>query len=303
MRWIAKAALQNALARMPRGREVNFLLQRRLTHTLPGNDEHFRLKARKALWHLAAFKRNHDGPVAGARMFEFGAGWDLIGPLIMYGAGIDDQAVIDVAPLLSLSLVGHAIRQYTALKSELEAAYGEELRSLGAESIGSREELRQRFGIHYVAPCDAAATTLAADSVDFVSSTSTLQHVPEDQIAPILGECRRLLRPGAAMSCHIDMPDGFAQTDSSLSSYNFLKFSNRTWALVNSAFYYQNRLRARDFVGRFEQAGFEVAERELYGPSERDLTQLRALRLAPRFRAYTIDELAVRQMSLVAINR
>ncbi len=303
MRWIAKAVLQNAMAHLPRGRDINSVLQHKLTRTLPGDDDHFRLKARKAFWHFVALQRHHAGPVGGTRLFEFGAGWDLIGPLTFYGLGIEHQLLVDVAPLLDLDLVGNAIRQYTALKAELEATGGHQLRPLGAPSVGSLEELRERFGIRYLAPCDARATALPAESVDFVSSTGTLQHTPEDELTPILAECHRLLVPGGPMSCHIDMFDGFAQFDSSISAYNFLKFSDRTWALVNSPLYFHNRLRARDFVARFEAAAFEIGEKELHGPSEQDRDALRTLRLAPRFRNYGLDDLGVRQMSLVALSR
>lgn len=301
MRWIAKAALQNVLAVVPKGQDVNHRLQRKLTRSLPGNDDYFRLKARKALWHFRAFQRHHRSLVQRAAFLEFGAGWDLIGPLIIYGLGIDDQVVLDATLMLHFDLVAHSIRQYAALAAELEAAWGRTLRPLGEPVVRTVEELKERFGISYRAPCDAAATGLPSNSLDFVSSTSTLQHIPEEQIAPILTECRRLLRPSGLMSCHIDMPDGFSHFDHTLSPYNFLKFSDRTWALVNSPFYFQNRLRARDFVALFNDAGFDVVERELAPPNEEELAELGDLRLAQRFRSYSLDELAVKQISLVAV--
>lgn len=300
MRWIVKAAVQNALAHTPRGRDINHLLQRKLTGSLPGDDAYFRLKARKAFWHFAALERYLEGAEGGARLFEFGAGWDLVGPLIYYGLGVDDQVVVDVAPNLRPELVAHSISQYSALRSELEASSGRSMRPLGEPSMRSSEELSERFGIRYLAPCDAQATGLPSDSVDFVSNTGVLQHVPEKQLTPILEECRRLLRSGGVMSCHIDMPDGFAQFDHKLSPYNFLRFSDRTWALVNSPFYFHNRLRARDFVALVERAGFDIVKREDHWPTEQVKDTLRGLRLAPRFRSYTVDELAILQMSLVA---
>ncbi len=300
VRWIVKAAVQNTLAHMPRGRDINHLLQRKLTGSLPGDDDYFRLKARKAFWHFAALQQYLAGGEGGARLFEFGPGWDLVGPLIYYGLGVESQIVVDVAPNLRADLVAHSITQYSALRSELEASWGRPLRPLGEPSMRSSEELDERFGIRYLAPCGAQATDLPSDSVDFVSNTSVLQHVPEEQLAPILQECRRILRSGGVMSCHIDMPDGFAQFDHRLSPYNFLKFSDRTWALVNSPFYFHNRLRARDYVALFESAGFDVVKREDHRPTEQVKATLRGLRLAPRFRAYTADELAILQMSLVA---
>jgi SAM-dependent methyltransferase len=300
MRWFVKAAVQNALSVIPKGREINHVMQRKLTHSLPGDDDYFRLKARKAFWHLQALQRHLPG-IEAPRFFEFGAGWDLIGPMIYYALGVDDQLVVDVALLVQLDLVAHAIRQYTSLRQELEATWQRPLRPLGEPLVRSLEELSQRFGITYLAPRDAAATGLPSDSVDFVSSTGTVQHIPQEHISPILEECRRLLRPRGVISCHIDMFDGFAQFDHTLSQYNFLRYTDRTWAMVNSPFYFHNRLRARDYVDRFEAAGFDVVERDVREPTEEDLATLRNLPVAPRFRNYTIEELGIPQMSLVAV--
>jgi hypothetical protein len=41
------------------------------------------------------------------------------------------------------------------------------------------------------------------------------------------------------MSCHIDMQDGFAEFDSGVTAYNFLRYSDRAGALANSPFYFQ----------------------------------------------------------------
>ncbi len=302
MRWIVKAAVQNVLAVAPKGREINYVMQRSLTRTLPGDDNHFRVKARKALWHFAAVQRHLRGVERGLRFYEFGAGWDLIVPLVNYGLGVDDQVVVDVEQLVHLDLVEHSIRKYTAHMSELESTSGRPLRPLGDPSVRSLPELNDRFGIRYMAPCDPRATGLPSNSVDFVSSTGTLQHIPVEQICPILEECRRLLRPGGVISCHIEMPDGYTDFDRTLSPYHFLKFSDRTWALINSPFYFLNRLRARDYVELFERAGFDIAERAGAEPTENDVTELRGMRLARRFRRYTLHELAIQQLSLVAVN-
>ena len=303
MRWVVKAAIHNSLAYLPRGSEIHYLLQRKVTRSLPGDDDHFRLKARKAAWHFGALERHVKPTNGGARLFEFGAGWDMVGPLIYYALGVDEQVVVDLTENLQLDLVEWSIRRYALLRSELETALGRSLRPLGDAVVRSRHELDERFGIRYIAPCDAGNTGLPADSIDFVSSTSVLQHVPERQLQPIVEECRRLLRPNGVLSCHIDMQDGFAEFDHTLSQYNFLKFSDRRWALVNSPFYFQNRLRARDYVAVVQDAGFEIAEREEHRSSTKHAAQLPTLRLAPRFRTYTIEELAPVQMSLVAVNR
>lgn len=302
MRWTVKAAIQNALTIVPGGRRMNHLLQRKVTHTLPGDDAHFRLKARKAFWHLETLKNHLDVAADRARCYEFGAGWDLIVPLIYYSVGIEEQIVADVARMVHFDLVANAMRQYANFKTELEAQFGLPLRALGDPSVSSVQEIRERFGIDYQAPSDPAATGLPPNSLDFISTTGTLQHIPEERIPLILNECRRLLRSGGVMSCHIDMQDGFAEFDETVTQYNFLRFSDRAWSLVNSRLYFQNRLRARDFVALFENAGFNVVAQEFHEPTEDQRAKVRAQSVAPRFSQYTVDELAIMQLSLVAVN-
>ena len=68
-------------------------------------------------------------------------------------------------------------RELRASSDSLDCSRSSGLRDPGGP-IASLEELEARFGIRYLAPRDARATALPAGSVDFVSSTSTLEHVP-----------------------------------------------------------------------------------------------------------------------------
>jgi SAM-dependent methyltransferase len=166
--------------------------------------------------------------------------------------------------------------------------------------VGSAAELETRFGIAYLAPRDARATALPAESVDFVSSTDTCEHIPEPDLARIFAECRRLLRPGGAFSCRVDLQDHYSYFDPSLSRYHFLRFSDRAWTLVNSPLHYQNRLRAPDYLRLVREAGLEVVSETPSGPGADGLNELRGLPLAPRFRGYPLEELGVGTLSFVA---
>ena len=117
------------------------------------------------------------------------------------------------------------------------------------------------FGISYRAPCDACATGLDDSSVDCVTSTSTFEHVPAEDIGPILAECHRILRPGGVASFIIDYGDHYAYFDRSLTRYNFLGYSERHWRLYNSALQYQNRLRHSEYVALVRRSGFDIVTR------------------------------------------
>ncbi len=302
MRWLAKAALQRALGLLPQqGEHLNYLLQRRVLHSLPAGDATLRQKFARAVRHLEAYAEHGPAvPAAEATFFEFGAGWDLAVPLANALLGVGRQIVIDIRPSARVELVRDTIAAFERLRPELEAAAGGRALRAPGGPVSSLAELEQRFGIRYLAPCDARDTGLPEGSVDFVSSTDVCEHIPPADLAAIFSECRRLLRPGGAFSCRIDLQDHYAYFDPGLSRYNFLRFSDRTWALVNSPLHFQNRLRAPDYLQLVREAGLELVRENPSGPSEQGLAELRAFPLAPRFRDYSLDDVGVTVLSFVA---
>jgi SAM-dependent methyltransferase len=286
MRWLAKAALQRGLGFLPRGESLNYLFQKHVAHSLPAEESVFRRKFARAEQHIAAYEEHGPGrPLADAVFYEFGVGWDLAIPLSFAALGVGRQVLVDIRPSARVELVNHSLAQLDQL----------------GEPVASLAELEARFGIEYLAPCDARVTGLPAGSVDFVSSTDVCEHVPADDLAAIFRECHRLLRPRGAFSCRIDLQDHYSYFDPSLSRYNFLRFSDDTWRLVNSPLHFQNRLRAPDYLRLVRDAGFEVVVERPSGPDQDGLRQLEALPLNERFRnGYTPQELGVTVLSFVA---
>jgi len=303
MRWLAKAALQRGLGALPQGERLNYVFQRRVLRSLPAGDAALRRKFSRALQHLGVYHEQSPGvPAGGPTFYEFGAGWDLAIPLAYALLGVGRQVLVDIRPSARLELVNDSIASFERLRPELEAEADFELRSL-AGPLGSLDELEPRFGIRYLAPCDARDTGLDEGSIDFASSTDTCEHIPEADLGAIFRETRRLLRPGAAFSCRIDLQDHYAYFDRSLSRYNFLRFSDRTWRLVNSPLHFQNRLRSSDYLRLVREAGLELVVERPSGPGDEGRTELRSLPLAERFCGYAEDDLGVTVLSFVALRR
>ena len=280
MRWVAKAALQRGLGLVPQGERLNYLFQRHVARSLPGGEPVVKRKLARARQHLEAFGR----PAEDAVFYEFGAGWDLAIPLSYAALGVGRQVVVDIRPSARVELVNETIA----------------LLELG-EPVSSLADLEDRFGIRYLAPCDARDTGLEAGSIDFITSTDVCEHIPEADLAQIFRECKRLLKPGGTISCRIDLQDHYAYFDRSLSRYHFLRFSDRAWALVNSPLHFQNRLRDPDYRRLVEEAGLEIVSWTPSGPSDEGLAELEAMELAPRFRnGYTPEQLGVTVLSFVA---
>jgi SAM-dependent methyltransferase len=225
-----KCAMQHVCASAPGGRSLRYLLQRYVTRSLPLSDTDFEASRQRAERHLATYAR------ATGRLprsvLEFGCGWDLA---IAVAMGMTGCAVIasDIEPLARTALVENTLAR------------------LGAESLSAAN-------VSYRAPMDARATGLESSSLDLVTSTWVLEHIPAGNLAAILRECGRILAPDGLCSFYVDMSDHWSHGDAQISEVNFLRYSRFAWRLYNPATHYQNRLRYSDYVRMFGDAGFRV---------------------------------------------
>ena len=127
-----------------------------------------------------------------------------------------------------------------------------------------------------------------------MSSTDVLEHIPREDIRAILRETYRILAPGGIAVHTVNCMDHFASFDKNISVYNFLQYSDRAWSKYNSFIHFQNRMRHREYSELFAEAGFELLEENRQLPTEADLAALKALRIAPRFSAFSLEELSIR---------
>ena len=134
-------------------------MQRRVTKTLPMSEELFtdHIAAAERHVRLATEYLGHRP----ATWYEFGAGWDLVVPLVLARDGLRDQTLTDVRGLVRQELVADSAAR------------------LGVDPPAA-------LGINYIAPVDAMATGLPSGSFkDLVTSTDTLEHVPRTATRPV----------------------------------------------------------------------------------------------------------------------
>jgi SAM-dependent methyltransferase len=267
--WRIKALGHWVISLSPRSDALGYLMQRRITRTLPMPDRLFEDHVAAAERHLGLATAHLGREPASA--YEFGAGWDLVIPLVLARAGLRSQTVTDIRRLLRDELVADA-----------------------AERLGIQPDL-DGLGIRYLAPIDAMATGLPAGSFDLVTSTDTLEHVPRRQLAPLLRECRRLLRPDGVLTARIDYRDHYAYGDARLGPFAFLRYDRRHWRRWNPPSHYQSRLRHVDHVRAIEAAGFELLAVEHPEPSIESLGRVHA-----EFDGYQRHELAIAEGWIVA---
>ena len=298
--WQGKAALMHIFSVSPWGKELHYLAQRCVTRSLPSTNEKFAESFGRAEKHLKALARFSSAEFDGARFYEFGAGWELAIPLSFYVLGVRAQVLVDIRRLLRVELVNETVRKLQKIGRENRVVRIPESFLDERDSERWTQVLQEQYGIVYLAPCDARRTGLEQKTVDFITSTNTLEHIPPDDIRMILAECRRLLKKGGLMSFIIDYQDHYSYCDESITAYNFLKYSDAAWRLYNPAFHYQNRLRHKDYACLFQEEGFQIIEENVVEPSKDDIASLQQTRISRQFKKhYSVPDLGIRSAHTV----
>ncbi len=300
MHWKTKALFMQLFSSVPFGATLHYCAQRFVSKSLPMDDKKFLQICEYAKKHVDAFKRCHQIDLAEASFFEFGAGWELVIPLAFYAYGVNDQTLVDIRRLLKPELVNDTINKFSRYADCLP------IRRVPSKRVPENFNgdwtplLKEWYGINYLAPRDARSTELPSASVDFITSTNTLEHIPPRNIREILTECNRILRVTGALSFIIDYQDHYSYSDSQISAYNFLRFSAASWNKYNPRLHHQNRLRHKDYLGLLQSAGFEIKHDCQRGGTEQDLNTLYQLQLhLDMTTAYTLEELSIRDAHLV----
>jgi len=73
------------------------------------------------------------------------------------------------------------------------------------------------------------------------------------------------------MSHTIDFSDHYAHADPNISDYNYLRFDDFQWNLLNPSIHYQNRMRTAYYSNLFSMHGFEIVDAEPWSGSEEEL--------------------------------
>jgi len=207
----------------------------------------------------------------------------------------------DIKSLARIEIIKHTIKQFTKINSDnikIKRTPNQYLD--GKTKKECLFQLKQYYGIEYLAPCDARNTHLESNSINFITSTNTLEHIPRQDIQAILKECHRLLKPNGIMSFIIDYQDHYSFFDKNISVYNFLRYSDFTWKIFNPSLHYQNRLRHKDYQNLIKSAGFTILEEHPNKTTEDDIEKIKKINLAKIFKEkYKLDELILQYSHLI----
>jgi len=294
MTFKIKCFIQRIISAFPNSGKINYFFQRYVRKSLPRSDEMLLNKAKIAFYHFNRFIQNKGKKIKTEKYLEFGAGWDLIIPFCFLCMGFNVTA-IDIKRIVVPELIEATLKKFLNLKDKLQFDFDPEILSCTYND----REIEIYPGMNYYAPMYMQNTDFPDDTFDLITSTATMEHIPEEDLLPILEECYRILKPGGIFSAVIDYQDHWSYFDKSISVYNFLKYSQKEWKKYSPSVMYQNRLRHNEYIDIISKTDFEIKVNESKYPDEKHLSMLRDLKVDDQFSGYTFDELSVCGSDLV----
>jgi len=304
--WLIKAALQRAISWLPAGHYWNALFQEHVTRSLELTSSRFDLRLQFCQRHIENLVEGNPRHAESFTALELGTGWYPVVPLGLFLCGAREVWTFDIAPLLTVDRLGQTLRRLIAYERagtlqkflpRLRHDRMERLRDVDGKLWPEEPAVALEPCNIHVQVRDARHTGLPAAGIDLFASTGVLEYVPRQTIEGILAEFKRLGSPEAVQSHYLNLVDQYSEFDRTITPYNYLRYSSRSWKYLNSPLTWQNRLRISDYRALLAKAGFVVCK-ETNTPGA--IEDLRKVRLAPEFRNYAQEDLLVLFSWLVA---
>jgi len=245
------------------------------------------------------------GKVEGKTFFEVGTGYCPIVPIGFFLCGAKEVVTVDLHRRLDIGILEKSLEWMAENRDEICGYYaGVAERAVFDERMNLIERLKEmpekflsEANIQYIAPADAADIGLPDASVDYHISTTVFEHIPKEDIARILKEAKRILKKDGIPIHFIDLSDHFQHQDRSITSINFLRYSEKEWTkIAGNQFAYCNRLRASDYLALFREAGFDVCRCDTEEDDEARQSLVGRFTVNEKFREYTVDDLSTTQL-------
>lgn len=288
-KWVLKAIVQKTISYLPWSRQINYFFQKYVTKGVYLNDTYFGDRLGHARAHLDAYQRHTRDAGLPDTCLEIGTGWYPVVPISFFLAGANRIYSVDISFLTSKERIYTTLQKFLEWKKkgDLDRYLApdpdrwEQLESVVQHfSDWTLDQILEKLHIHYLIT-DARKLPLPEGSVDLINSNNTFEHIYPDILAPILAEFKRLAKKNGGIQSHfIDMSDHFAHFDTSITLYNFLRFSEAQWRWIDNRIQPQNRLRIDDYRRMYERLGLPITE-ESHRPG--DMEALQKVRIAPLF--------------------
>ena len=299
MNWRVRANIQNSVAKLPPdlANSAYYWLQRRLG-LMRRIDPTKRMTGAIELCDLLA---RSGRSAVDTRFLEVGTGWRVNVPLALWLCGARSVTTVDLNRYLKPELVRLDVRFVREHRSLIETLVGKRLHDGRIDQLiefdsqaWEIDDLFRLCHFDYIAPGDATALPLDANTIDCEISYAVLEHIPTAVLHAMQREAVRVLRPGGTVLHRIDLSDHFCRSDPAISPLNFLQFDERTWnSIAGNRYVFMNRLRVDDYLRIFEDAGLRVLACDRFA-NPKGLEQLRdpKFRIDESFRGKSDEDLA-----------
>ena len=305
-KWIFKSALQRAISWFPQSHKFNAMFQQYVTRGLHVSPASFEGKLDDCRTHFEHYRMFSGSPKNSFTVLELGTGWWPIIPLGLYLCGAKEIWTYDIAPLLRQDTLTRILELYVKYQQDGRLAQVLPhtrpdrvalLRELQSQSlVDSPDSILRSLNIHPIVR-DASQTNLPTGSIDLVYSNFCLEHVSRALQQELHREFKRVASKDSVLSHYVGIGDQYANFDSSISTFNYMKFTARQWRFLDNPIIPQTRLRPRDYRAVIEEAGYEVVKVRSINGSKEDLGKIV---LAPEFRHYSEEDLLAKYTWLVA---
>ncbi len=306
-KWHVKALVQKTISFLPFHESVNYYFQKKITKAVVLDDVHFGYKIGHASDHIAYYKK-HGNPDKDCSIIELGTGWFPIIPLMMYLTKTGKVVSLDIQSWLSKKNQIEAISKIIEWRGngKLDGLFDliDESRWLKIVEIKenpydfTEEKINEIIGFKPLL-IDARNSNLEDKSVDFICSNNTFEHIYKEVLMGILREFKRIIKPEGVMSHFIDMSDHFAHSDPSITIYNFLKYSEKQWRLIDNKIQPQNRMRFEGFKNMYNALNIPVTELSF---RKGDLSALESVKVHKEISSqFSTEEIAVSHGYIVSV--
>jgi hypothetical protein len=306
MKWIAKALVQKTISCLPFKNEANYFIQKKLMKGFLLSEQHFKWKVDVAGDHIKHFNTYGKTAFDEAKILELGTGWYPIVPISFFLSGCKDFVSLDINDWLRAENVITTIKKFKEwrdagkLNSVLPNIYEPHwaaLMALLSNQTFTLDDYRKTTG-HTNHIMDARQTSFADNSFHYISSNNTFEHINAEILRDILKEFKRIVAKNGVMSHFVDMTDHFEHFDRNITIYNFLRFSQKQWQLIDNSIQPQNRLRYSEYVQMYQNLEIQITEAMTLPGDE---AALHRVKLHQDYTSFTTQDLAISHCNLVSV--
>jgi hypothetical protein len=305
-RWVLKAIIQKIVSFLPFKNRINFLFQKYVTKGVKLTDDYFTDRLIHVQNHIQGYNLLSGKGVTPLATLELGTGWYPIVPIALFLSGSEEIYSVDLVRLVNRNRLIESIDKFIQyhLENKLSKYFNvdpnrinELIKITELKETKKVDEILGKLRITLLVQ-DACNLKFNDNYFDIVHSNNTFEHINQSILEQIIVELYRIVKKDGVMSHFIDMSDHFAHFDKSITIYNFLKFSNKTWRLIDNKIQPQNRLRLIDYEKVLDHLGITY---NLLNVRKGSIEELNLIKLSGEFENYDKVLMAVSHCQLVSV--